>query len=89
MKKTLKQLGSSLFLINTLTRLYKIWNFYEIKNILNFDVPNHFLTKIFRKITLVMFFEVFGQKHFWYIKTKMFDIIETLEEVLASKAQAI
>jgi hypothetical protein len=36
-----------------------------------------------------MFFEVFGQKHFWYIKTKMFDIIETLEEVLASKAQAI
>jgi hypothetical protein len=43
---------------------------------LNFKVPNHFLSNFFRKITLVMFFE-------------MFDTIETLEEVLAVKAQAI
>jgi hypothetical protein len=25
----------------------RLWNFNQIKHILNFDVPNHFLTKLF------------------------------------------
>jgi hypothetical protein len=27
--------------------MYRLWNFNQIKNILNFDVPNHFLTNLF------------------------------------------
>jgi len=29
--------------------LYRLQNLYEIKNILNFDIPNHFLTKKFQE----------------------------------------
>lgn len=44
--------------------LYKLCNFYEIKYILNFDVPNNFLTKKFQESSdgYVLFF--FGQECF-------------------------
>jgi hypothetical protein len=53
-----------LFLLNILTRLNRLWNFNNIKNILNFDVPIQCIYKNFRNVTVVVFLFFFYQKHF-------------------------
>jgi len=64
-----------MFLFNTLTRLYRLWNFNNIYiYFLNFNIPIHYIYKKIKNVMIITSLERFSHDHFWN-KVFFFDII--------------